>query len=105
MTRDDSLAAYLRNGESLEQALSRLGAVVDEARDSEVIRELNAAERGSEILSTALKVFGTQAATCAWLMLPAISLNGRCPIDIVRAQGGTQVLLDFLGRLENGLYS
>ena len=105
MTLDGPVATYVRNGESREQVLERLGTVVAEARERAVICELSAVDLGPEVLSAGLKVFGTRAAACAWLSLPALSLNGRRPLALLRTREGAQALIDLLGRLECGVYS
>lgn len=58
----------------------------------------------AEILAKATGVFGTQRDAEEWLERPAIGLDQRCPIDLLATTAGTEMVEDFLQRLEYGVY-
>jgi len=58
----------------------------------------------AEVLSKATSVLGTQDAAERWLERPAKGLDGRRPIDLLATQTGTQLVEDFLERLDYGVY-
>jgi putative toxin-antitoxin system antitoxin component (TIGR02293 family) len=49
-------------------------------------------------------VFGSEAAADEWLEQPAIGLNQRRPIDLKTTPGELELVEDFLGRIEHGVY-
>ncbi len=59
----------------------------------------------AEILARATAVFGSQAEAEQWLERPAVGLDQRCPIDLLTTPAGVQIVEDFLGRLEYGVYT
>lgn len=65
--------------------------------DLEVLRQR--IERQAE------QVFGSAAAALAWLVTPATGLNQQRPADLLQTPEGAQLVADFLGRLEFGVYS
>lgn len=58
----------------------------------------------AETLAKASDIFGGQEQAKRWISRPATGLDGRRPIDLLRSQEGTQLVGDFLGRLEHGVY-
>jgi len=50
-------------------------------------------------------VLGSQDEAEQWLERPAIGLNQRRPIDLLATAAGTEIVEDFLRRLECGVYA
>lgn len=61
--------------------------------------------RFAEILAHATRVFGSQAEAEAWLDRPAIALDRRKPIDLLRTHPGARLVADYLTRIEHGVYA
>jgi putative toxin-antitoxin system antitoxin component (TIGR02293 family) len=59
----------------------------------------------AEILASATAVFGSQAEAEQWLERPALGLDQHRPIDLLATQAGVEIVEDFLGRLEYGVYT
>jgi putative toxin-antitoxin system antitoxin component (TIGR02293 family) len=61
--------------------------------------------RFAEVLAHATQVFGSQAEAEQWLDRPAIGLDHRKPIDLLRTHPGTHLVSDYLTRIEHGVYA
>ena len=61
--------------------------------------------RFAEVLAHATRVFGSQAEAEQWLDRPAIGLDHRKPIDLLRTHPGTRLVSDYLTRIEHGVYA
>jgi putative toxin-antitoxin system antitoxin component (TIGR02293 family) len=48
------------------------------------------------------EIFGTTAAFDQWIKLPAIGLGGRLPFDLLYSQGGINLVMEELIRIEFG---
>jgi putative toxin-antitoxin system antitoxin component (TIGR02293 family) len=59
----------------------------------------------ADILARATAVLGSQEDAEQWLERPAIGLDQRRPIDLLATSAGTQIVEDFLQRLEYGVYA
>jgi putative toxin-antitoxin system antitoxin component (TIGR02293 family) len=59
----------------------------------------------AEILTRATSVFGSRTAAEQWLVEPATGLDRRRPIDLLSTPAGLELVEDFLGRLEYGVYA
>jgi putative toxin-antitoxin system antitoxin component (TIGR02293 family) len=59
----------------------------------------------AEILTRATALFGSQAAAEQWLEQPAIGLDQRRPIDLMTTPAGLELVEDYLGRIEYGVYT
>lgn len=59
----------------------------------------------AEVLAKAGTVFGGAAAAQRWLATPAMGLDGVRPIDLLRTLQGSELVAEFLGRLEHGVYN
>lgn len=71
---------------------------------------LNAAISGrvvqlAEVTGRGIEVFGDRERFTAWLDEPNRSLGGRKPFELLDTAVGTQLLLDELGRIEQGVYA
>jgi putative toxin-antitoxin system antitoxin component (TIGR02293 family) len=66
---------------------------------------LNHTGKVAEILTRATTLFGSQAAAEQWLERPAIGLDQRRPIDLMTTPAGLELVEDFLGRIEYGVYT
>jgi putative toxin-antitoxin system antitoxin component (TIGR02293 family) len=58
-----------------------------------------------EVAALAEKVFGNQADAEAWLVAPAMALDGKKPIDLIATRAGAALVKDQLIRLDYGVYS
>ena len=84
------------------RTLQRRAASAHKSLDS------NASDRALRLMTVterAIQVFGTQAAAEAWLVAPAMGLDQRKPIDLLRSTEGTEMVKTFLGRIEYGVYT
>lgn len=61
--------------------------------------------RFAELLSRASIVFGGRERAERWLSSNVMGLGSRRPIDLLETSVGAQLLDDFLGRLEYGVYT
>jgi putative toxin-antitoxin system antitoxin component (TIGR02293 family) len=59
----------------------------------------------AETLAKASEVFGSQEKAEEWLNKPAMGLDGQRPIELLQTVQGTELVNDFLTRLEYGVYS
>jgi len=59
----------------------------------------------ADVLARATSVLGSQDEAEQWLERPAIGLNQRRPIDLLATAAGTEIVEDFLRRLECGVYA
>ena len=61
--------------------------------------------RFAEMLAHATRVFGSQADAEQWLERPAIGLDHRKPIDLMRTHPGARLVSEYLTRIEHGVYT
>lgn len=59
----------------------------------------------AETLAKATEIFGSKEEAERWMSKPAMGLDGQRPIDMLQTMQGTEVVDDFLGRLEYGVYT
>lgn len=59
----------------------------------------------AEVLAQASAVMGGREAAERWMAHPATGLDGARPIDLLRTLQGAELVTEFLGRLEHGVYS
>ena len=59
----------------------------------------------AETLAQASAVFGGRDAAERWMAGPAMGLDGARPIDLLRTLQGAELVTEFLGRLEHGVYN
>ena len=59
----------------------------------------------AEILAKATEVFGSRPAAERWLESAAVGLNQYRPIDLLATPAGTELVDDYLGRIEYGVYT
>ena len=59
----------------------------------------------AQILAKATAVLGSQEEAERWLQRPAIGLDQRRPIDLLATPAGVELVEDFLGRIESGVYA
>ncbi len=59
----------------------------------------------AEVLAKASSVLGSQEAAERWLGEPAMGLDRQRPIDLLKTQAGTQLVEEFLERIDLGAYS
>ncbi len=58
-----------------------------------------------KIMAKAKQVFGNSDDAEQWLLYPAMGLSGYRPIDLLTTNEGTQLVEDFLGRMEYCVYT
>jgi len=59
----------------------------------------------AEILAKATTVFGSQEEAEQWLEKPAIGLNQHRPIDLLSTTAGTELVEQYLERIDFGVYA
>lgn len=59
----------------------------------------------AETLAKATETFGGKEEAERWMSKPAMGLNGQRPIDLLQTVQGAELVNDFLGRLEYGVYT
>lgn len=59
----------------------------------------------AETLAKATEVFGGRAQAEGWMSREAMGLNGARPIDLLTTVQGAELVNEFLGRLEHGVYN
>jgi putative toxin-antitoxin system antitoxin component (TIGR02293 family) len=59
----------------------------------------------AETLAKASEVFGSREQAEEWMNRPATGLNGQRPIEMLQTVQGTELVNDFLTRLEYNVYS
>jgi putative toxin-antitoxin system antitoxin component (TIGR02293 family) len=59
----------------------------------------------AEVLAKATALFGSQADAEAWLDRPALGLDQQRPIDLLSTPVGTELVEQFIDRLEAGVYA
>ena len=69
------------------------------------VNESERLRRFAEVLAHATRVFGSQAKAGQWLDCPAIALDHRKPIDLLRTHPGTRMVSEYLTRIEHGVYA
>ncbi len=61
--------------------------------------------RLAQLMAQATRVFGAHEVAERWFSQPALALNNRRPIDLLKTPPGTQLVKDLLTRMEYGVYS
>ena len=62
--------------------------------------------RFTEVLSGAIELFdGDKEAAKHWLQSPVKGLGERAPIDMIKTQSGSEMVLRLIDRLEDGVFS
>lgn len=67
--------------------------------------QTNSTWRLVTVLSKAKDVFGDITQALAWIVAPAMGLEGKIPLNMLTTQMGYELVEDFLVRLEYGVYS
>lgn len=97
------------NSDYLLMTLTGLSERTIQRRQQKPAEPLNSEQsarafRGAQILEQAIRVIGTPELAEAWMSKPAIGLDGRRPIDLLDNSIGTQLVSEFLTRLQYGVY-
>ena len=99
----------LKSSPSLEKALGMSLRTIQRRKenpDRVLDREQSSRTwKFAEILARATEVLGSQAEAEEWLARPAMGLDGRRPIDLLESAAGTEIVEEFLTRLEYGVYT
>lgn len=101
--------AVLGDEPSLMTALGMSVRTIQRRRKDKEKKALNQDQGGrtwkfAEILANATRILGSQQEAEQWLRSPARGLDNRRPIDLLATTAGTEMLEDFLVRLEYGVY-
>lgn len=59
----------------------------------------------ARLLAKAAAVLGSQAEAEAWMLQPAFGLEGRRPIDLLATAAGSDLVREYLERLDYGVYA
>jgi putative toxin-antitoxin system antitoxin component (TIGR02293 family) len=59
----------------------------------------------AEVLAKATSVFGSKEEAERWLVRPATGLDRQRPVDLLETQPGTELVEQFLERIDRGAYS
>lgn len=59
----------------------------------------------ARLLAKAAAVLGSQAEAEAWMLQPALGLEGRRPIDLLATAAGSDLVREYLERLDYGVYA
>ena len=59
----------------------------------------------AEILAQASAGCGSRDAAERWMARPAMGLDGALPVELLRTLQGSELVTEFLGRLEHGVYT
>jgi len=99
----------LRKPASLEKAVGISLRTLQRRKDAPMKplsqEQSSRAWKFADILARATSVLGSQDEAEQWLERPAIGLNQRRPIDLLATSSGTEIVEDFLRRLEYGVYA
>lgn len=59
----------------------------------------------ARLLAKAATVLGSQANAENWMLQPALGLEGRRPIDLLATAAGSDIVREYLERLDYGVYA
>lgn len=59
----------------------------------------------ARLLAKAAAVLGSQSDAEAWMLQPALGLEGRRPIDLLATAAGSDLVREYLERLDYGVYA
>ena len=101
--------SVLRGGKPIERAIGMSIRTIQRHRE-DPSKPLSPEQGGrtwkfAEILARATAVLGSQQEAEQWLSRPAMGLDRRCPIDLLSTPAGVELVEEFLGRLEYGVYT
>ena len=101
--------ASLQKSASFEKAVGMSLRTIQRRKEAPT-KPLNQEQSGrtwkfAEILAKATTVLGSQDEAEQWLQRPAMGLDQRRPIDLLATPAGVEIVQDFLGRLEYGVYT
>jgi putative toxin-antitoxin system antitoxin component (TIGR02293 family) len=57
-----------------------------------------------DTFTKAVEIFGSKEEAELWLRRPAMALDGKRPVDLLRSPEGKSLVQELLGRLEHGVY-
>jgi putative toxin-antitoxin system antitoxin component (TIGR02293 family) len=100
----------LQRPDALENAIGSGQLALEPAEEREVSDFLSPEQSGrawkfAEILSKATTVFGSQDEAEQWLDSPAVGLNLSRPIELLTTRAGAELVEQYLGKIEFGVYA
>ena len=72
-------------------------------RQATLFKELETLD--PEVANLAIKAVGTAEAAVAWLIQPALGLDGNSPVRVLRTHGSKDQVMRLLGRIEHNVLS
>lgn len=58
-----------------------------------------------EVAKLAIEALGTAAGAVAWLVEPALGLDGKIPVKVLRTRGGRKQVMQLLVRIDYNVLS
>ena len=58
-----------------------------------------------EVAKLAIEALGTATGAAAWLIEPALGLDGKIPVKVLRTRGGRKQVMQLLGRIDFNVLS
>jgi|688.fasta_scaffold708163_1 uncharacterized protein (DUF2384 family) len=82
-----------------------IASAVVEIRDRQatLLKELETLD--PEVAKLAIEAVGTADAAVAWLIQPALGLEGNIPVKVLRTHAGKDRVMQLLGRIEHNVLS
>lgn len=105
-----SKAAFLEDGDALKRSIGVSLAALRRRKGKISPPRLGAEQsnwcwRFAKIFAHAIGVFGSEGAAAAWMNRPAIGLEHRKPVDLLVTNPGTELVEQYLTRIEFGVYT
>jgi putative toxin-antitoxin system antitoxin component (TIGR02293 family) len=102
--------ACIQNPEALEKAVGISQRTLQRRKAEDKPKALSAEQSSrawkfAEVVAKAAALFGSQEEGEAWLQRPAMGLNRRRPIDLLSTTAGTELVEQYLERIEYGVYA
>lgn len=102
--------SLIQSSDALEKAIGISQRTLQRRKAEASPRTLSSEQSGrawkfAEILAKAITVFGSQEEAEQWLEKPAVGLNQHRPIDLLSTTAGTELVEQYLERIEFGVYA
>ena len=110
LTKLVSNVSLISRPEVFEKAVGISLRTFQRRKAEEAPKPLNPEQSGrawkfAEILAKASTVFGSQEDAERWMETPAVGLNQHRPIDLLSTTAGTELVEQYLERIEFGVYT
>ena len=94
-----------RLGAAIGVSLRTIQRKKDDASKRLTVEQAGRLWQLAEVLARATRATGSQEAAERWLEHPAIGLDRKCPIDLLTTPTGVRMVVEYLGRIEYGVYT